>query len=88
MNSDTFLVHDRGSLFARLAAHCIELSFLFCLCVYGPGSYPAGFVYVFLAFYYVTSYGANIRLAQYIFAGLYMLNLGLVFKLYHATKKV
>ncbi|XP_065182149.1 dol-P-Man:Man(5)GlcNAc(2)-PP-Dol alpha-1,3-mannosyltransferase-like isoform X1 [Sycon ciliatum] len=54
----------------------------------GPLVYPAGFVYVFLAFYYVTSYGANIRLAQYIFAGLYMLNLGLVFKLYHATKKV
>eukprot|EP00112_Aurelia_sp_Birch-Aquarium-sp1_P018272 Seg434.6 transcript_id=Seg434.6/GoldUCD/mRNA.D3Y31 product=Dol-P-Man:Man protein_id=Seg434.6/GoldUCD/D3Y31 len=48
----------------------------------GPLVYPAGFVYIFTGLYYVTSYGANIRLGQYIFAALYMAFLVAVFYLY------
>ncbi|XP_075058531.1 dol-P-Man:Man(5)GlcNAc(2)-PP-Dol alpha-1,3-mannosyltransferase [Mixophyes fleayi] len=54
----------------------------------GPLVYPAGFVYIFGAFYYLTEHGSNIRLAQYIFAVLYLLTLFLVFRIYIITKKV
>ncbi|XP_077343853.1 dol-P-Man:Man(5)GlcNAc(2)-PP-Dol alpha-1,3-mannosyltransferase [Lithobates pipiens] len=54
----------------------------------GPLVYPAGFVYIFSALYYVTEQGSNIRLAQYIFAALYLLTLFLVFRIYIVTKKV
>lgn len=54
----------------------------------GPLVYPAGFVYIFGILYYITDYGANIKLAQFIFAGFYLLVLLLVFRIYHKTKKV
>ncbi|KAL6104476.1 alg3 [Pungitius sinensis] len=54
----------------------------------GPLVYPAGFVYIFTALYYITSRGVNIRLAQYIFAAFYLITLLLVFRVYHRTKKV
>ncbi|XP_014047531.1 dol-P-Man:Man(5)GlcNAc(2)-PP-Dol alpha-1,3-mannosyltransferase isoform X2 [Salmo salar] len=54
----------------------------------GPLVYPAGFVYIFTALYYVTNHGVNIRLAQYLFAVFYLLTLLLVFRIYHRTKKV
>lgn len=54
----------------------------------GPLVYPAGFVYVYSLLYYATSYGVNIRAAQYIFALLYVALLILVFKIYAKTKKV
>ncbi|KAG8444985.1 hypothetical protein GDO86_009942 [Hymenochirus boettgeri] len=54
----------------------------------GPLVYPAGFVYIFSFFYYLTERGSNIRLAQYIFAALYLLTLILVFRIYVITKKV
>nr|XP_046215433.1 LOW QUALITY PROTEIN: dol-P-Man:Man(5)GlcNAc(2)-PP-Dol alpha-1,3-mannosyltransferase-like [Oncorhynchus gorbuscha] len=54
----------------------------------GPLVYPAGFVYMFTALYYVTNHGVNIRLAQYLFAVFYLLTLLLVFRIYHRTKKV
>ncbi|NXW92916.1 ALG3 mannosyltransferase, partial [Alopecoenas beccarii] len=54
----------------------------------GPLVYPAGFVYIFLGLYYATGRGTDIRLAQYIFAGLYLLNLLLVFRIYCRTNKV
>ncbi|XP_042746866.1 dol-P-Man:Man(5)GlcNAc(2)-PP-Dol alpha-1,3-mannosyltransferase isoform X1 [Lagopus leucura] len=54
----------------------------------GPLVYPAGFVYLFLGLYYATGRGADIRLAQHIFAGLYLLNLLLVFRIYCRTGKV
>ncbi|KAK2530919.1 Alg3 [Columba livia] len=54
----------------------------------GPLVYPAGFVYIFLGLYYATGRGSDIRLAQYIFAGLYLLNLLLVFRIYCRTNKV
>ncbi|XP_028328688.1 dol-P-Man:Man(5)GlcNAc(2)-PP-Dol alpha-1,3-mannosyltransferase [Gouania willdenowi] len=54
----------------------------------GPLVYPAGFVYVFTALYYITSHGVNIRLGQYIFAIFYLVTLLLVFRIYYRTKKV
>ncbi|XP_064021253.1 dol-P-Man:Man(5)GlcNAc(2)-PP-Dol alpha-1,3-mannosyltransferase isoform X1 [Pogoniulus pusillus] len=54
----------------------------------GPLVYPAGFVYIFLGLYYATGRGTNIRLAQYLFAALYLLNLLLVFRIYWRTNKV
>lgn len=54
----------------------------------GPLVYPAGFVYIFMALYYITSHGVNIRLAQYLFGVFYLLTLLLVFRIYHRTKKV
>ena len=50
--------------------------------------YPAGFVYVYLVLYYITSHGVNIRLAQYIFAALYMISLLVIFDIYRRAKKV
>lgn len=50
--------------------------------------YPAGFVYIFTALYYITSHGANIRLGQYVFAVFYLITLLLVFRIYCRTKKV
>ncbi|KFR00551.1 Dol-P-Man:Man(5)GlcNAc(2)-PP-Dol alpha-1,3-mannosyltransferase, partial [Nipponia nippon] len=54
----------------------------------GPLVYPAGFVYIFLGLYYATGRGTDVRLAQYLFAGLYLLNLLLVFRIYCRTNKV
>ncbi|KAF4519814.1 hypothetical protein B566_EDAN006828 [Ephemera danica] len=54
----------------------------------GPLVYPAGFVYIFTILYYITSYGTNIRFAQYIFAFLYISTLVLVIRLYSKSKKV
>ncbi|KAI3374995.1 hypothetical protein L3Q82_021524, partial [Scortum barcoo] len=54
----------------------------------GPLVYPAGFVYIFTALYYITSHGVNIRLGQYVFAFFYLVTLLLVFRIYYRTKKV
>ncbi|KAM7400747.1 hypothetical protein PAMA_005099 [Pampus argenteus] len=54
----------------------------------GPLVYPAGFVYIFTAIYYITSHGVNIRLGQYIFAVFYLVTLLMVFRIYYRTKKV
>ncbi|XP_076837236.1 dol-P-Man:Man(5)GlcNAc(2)-PP-Dol alpha-1,3-mannosyltransferase [Brachyhypopomus gauderio] len=54
----------------------------------GPLVYPAGFVYIFTALYYITDHGLNIRLGQYVFAGFYLITLLLVFRIYHRTRKV
>ena len=48
----------------------------------GPLVYPAGFVYLYSALYYVTGQGADVRLAQYLFLGLYLVTLYLVHRLY------
>ena len=48
----------------------------------GPLVYPAGFVYLYSLLYYVTGSGANVRLAQYIFVGLYVGTLYVVHRLY------
>ncbi|KPP60786.1 Dolichyl-P-Man:Man5GlcNAc2-PP-dolichyl mannosyltransferase-like [Scleropages formosus] len=54
----------------------------------GPLVYPAGFVYIFGALYYMTDRGANIRMGQYLFAVFYLVTLLLVFRIYHRTQKV
>ncbi|XP_051174348.1 lethal(2)neighbour of Tid protein [Leptopilina boulardi] len=54
----------------------------------GPLVYPAGFVYIYTGFYYITSNGENIKLAQYLFAILYIIQLSLVFRIYARTKKI
>lgn len=50
--------------------------------------YPAGFVYIYAAFYYLTSYGRNIRLAQYIFLVIYIAQLCFTFNIYKKTCKI
>ncbi|XP_043926567.1 dol-P-Man:Man(5)GlcNAc(2)-PP-Dol alpha-1,3-mannosyltransferase isoform X2 [Protopterus annectens] len=54
----------------------------------GPLVYPAGFVYIFMVLYFITGYGANVQLAQYIFAAIYLITLLLVFRIYDRTQKV
>jgi alpha-1,3-mannosyltransferase len=50
--------------------------------------YPAGFVYIYSALYYLTDNGSNIQLAQYFFGGLYLLNQATVFAIYNKSKRV
>ncbi|XP_012529999.1 lethal(2)neighbour of Tid protein [Monomorium pharaonis] len=54
----------------------------------GPLVYPAGFVYIFSGLYHITLHGTNVRIAQYLFAALYVVTLMLVFRIYARTKKV
>lgn len=51
----------------------------------GPLVYPAGFVYLYSLLYRLTSGGANIRLAQYLFALLHAGLLALVLAVYRAA---
>jgi len=51
-------------------------------CTPPPPPSCAGFVYLFMGLYALTDSGRNIVLAQYIFAALYLVVLGLVFHLY------
>lgn len=54
----------------------------------GPLVYPAGFVYIYMIFYFITSQGANVKIAQYFFAIFHVVLLILVFRIYERTKKV
>lgn len=54
----------------------------------GPLVYPAGFVYIYSALYYVTSQGTNIYLAQYIFLGVFLLQTILNYRIHIITAKV
>jgi alpha-1,3-mannosyltransferase len=54
----------------------------------GPLVYPAGFVYIYSLLYGVTDRGANVKLAQYIFIGIYLAFISLVFYVYRKTKRV
>ena len=54
----------------------------------GPLVYPAGFVYFFGILYFITQHGQNIRTAQFIFAGFYIVTLCLVFRIYSKSRKV
>ncbi|XP_022822357.1 lethal(2)neighbour of tid protein 2 [Spodoptera litura] len=54
----------------------------------GPLVYPAGFVYIYSFLYFLTGQGENIKVAQYIFIGIYLLQLCLVLRIYIKTKKV
>lgn len=61
---------------------------LFLLGDTGPLVYPAGFVYIYTALYYITNNGTNIYVAQYIFLVFYMLQLFFSFQIYVKTKKI
>ena len=54
----------------------------------GPLVYPAGFVWIFTGLYYITDSGTNIKLAQCLFACLYLINIALVFYLMSKSQKV
>lgn len=54
----------------------------------GPLVYPAFFVYVYSALYFATSYGKNIKLAQFIFIAIYLLQLWLVLRLFAKSRKI
>eukprot|EP01027_Heterolobosea_sp_BB2_P014037 GEZU01020200.1.p1 GENE.GEZU01020200.1~~GEZU01020200.1.p1 ORF type:complete len:413 (-),score=59.03 GEZU01020200.1:165-1403(-) len=54
----------------------------------GACVYPAGFVYLFALLHNITNAGENVRLAQYIFAFVYLALLATVFILYRRTKRV
>jgi len=52
----------------------------------GPLVYPAGFVYIFSLLYKITNNGENIRLAQYIFMGLYIATLVIILNIYKKSR--
>lgn len=54
----------------------------------GPLVYPAGFVYIYSLLYFLTDRGENIKLAQYIFVVIYLLQLCLVLRIYTKIRKV
>ena len=54
----------------------------------GPLVYPAGFVYLYSALYYITDYGNNVRLGQYIFLGIYLLLVAIVLSIYRRIRVV
>eukprot|EP00606_Chrysophyceae_sp_TOSAG23-5_P000567 GSChrysophyteH2.ASY1.ANO1.1157.1 assembled CDS len=51
----------------------------------GPLVYPAAFLYIFAGLYYLTDCGRNIRMAQWIFAIIYVVNLAIVMAIYGAS---
>lgn len=50
--------------------------------------YPAGFVYIYSLFYMITNRGTDLPLAQVLFSVLYLLNIGLVLKIYKKIANV
>jgi len=51
----------------------------------GPLVYPAAHVYIYRALHYLTNAGTDIRLAQYLFIGLYLATLALVLSCYRTA---
>ncbi|KAF9288833.1 dolichyl-P-Man:Man(5)GlcNAc(2)-PP-dolichol alpha-1,3-mannosyltransferase [Linnemannia elongata] len=54
----------------------------------GPLVYPAGFVYIYSTLYYATDFGDNILRGQWIFMGLYLMTLFIVFSIYAKDKAI
>ncbi|EYB95882.1 hypothetical protein Y032_0155g3069 [Ancylostoma ceylanicum] len=54
----------------------------------GPVVYPAGHLLTYSVFHTLTNAGKDIRMAQYIFMGLYLMNLLAVFRLYCKSSKI
>jgi len=52
----------------------------------GPLVYPAAHVYIYRLLYYLTDSGRDIRLAQYVFIGLYLATLAVVMQCYRHAK--
>lgn len=73
---------DTGPVvYVLLLSFSLSLAFVNLILI-EENSYPAGFVYVYSGLYYLTNGGKDIRLAQYAFAGIYVVTLGMVFTLY------
>ncbi|KAF9973930.1 dolichyl-P-Man:Man(5)GlcNAc(2)-PP-dolichol alpha-1,3-mannosyltransferase [Actinomortierella ambigua] len=53
----------------------------------GPLVYPAGFVYIYSALYYVTDHGSNLRMGQWVFMGLYLATFWVVAGIYTRVAK-
>ena len=85
LNSRGILDHwcEWETLARRQMAQCVTIT-----CVPPLNSYPAGFVYIYSVLYYITDHGGNIRLAQCIFAALYLATLAAVLWLYCQVNKV
>ncbi|KAF8944336.1 dolichyl-P-Man:Man(5)GlcNAc(2)-PP-dolichol alpha-1,3-mannosyltransferase [Haplosporangium gracile] len=54
----------------------------------GPLVYPAGFVYIYSTLYYATNFGENILRGQWIFMGLYLMTLVVIFSIYAKDKSI
>uniref|UniRef100_A0A915E9J8 dolichyl-P-Man:Man5GlcNAc2-PP-dolichol alpha-1,3-mannosyltransferase n=1 Tax=Ditylenchus dipsaci TaxID=166011 RepID=A0A915E9J8_9BILA len=54
----------------------------------GPIVYPAGHLYIFRLLYSCTQKGKSIRTAQYLFVCFYLINLALVFRLFHKSRRI
>lgn len=54
----------------------------------GPLVYPAGFVYIYSLFYFLTDKGKNIYLAQYIFLIIYLFQTFLIHRIFRKTLKL
>ncbi|KAF9539361.1 dolichyl-P-Man:Man(5)GlcNAc(2)-PP-dolichol alpha-1,3-mannosyltransferase [Mortierella hygrophila] len=54
----------------------------------GPLVYPAGFVYIYSTLYYATDFGENILRGQWVFMGLYLMTLVIVFSIYAKDKSI
>lgn len=52
----------------------------------GPLVYPGAHVWIYTKLYWLTDQGRNIQLAQYVFALVYLLTLGLVVQCYRKAK--
>lgn len=52
----------------------------------GPLVYPAGFLYVFSVLHSVTDAGTNIRRAQYIFLGFYLITIATMLAIYNRAR--
>jgi alpha-1,3-mannosyltransferase len=52
----------------------------------GPLVYPAGFVYLYSALYYITNHGKNILLAQVIFIFVYIANSAVVMEIFRIAR--
>jgi alpha-1,3-mannosyltransferase len=53
----------------------------------GPCVYPAGFIYIFSLLSIATHDGTQLRLAQYIFAGIYIVFMALLFVIYYKANQ-
>jgi alpha-1,3-mannosyltransferase len=52
----------------------------------GRRRYPAGHLYFYSLLYFATDQGRDIRTAQYVFAGLYLVSLAFVVHLFRRAK--
>jgi alpha-1,3-mannosyltransferase len=52
----------------------------------GPLVYPAAHVFIYRLLYHLTDHGRDIKRAQYIFGGIYLLALAVVMQCYRAAK--